>query len=81
MAVVSITVNNADVPDVLTGLEAAYKDLAQRLYFAGDLNGYTNATSMQRGQALLKAVCFDAARRVRLQRARDAVVVSDPDIT
>lgn len=81
MATVTFQVANADAADVLAGLEREWRDLAQRLYFGGDLGGYAAATPLQRATACLKASCYAAARSVRLQRAREAVAVADPEIT
>lgn len=76
MAQISITVPNADVADVLAGLESRWADEAKRF-----TPNYDSLTPQQRAKACIAASLRVYARNYRRGQAERAISVSEPDVT
>lgn len=73
MASVTITIANADVPDVLAAMEATWRKDAVALFFAGDDTAYDALTPAQKGRTLILADLTVRTINWRREQAQKAI--------
>ena len=79
MAVLSVTVPNADMPEVLAAIEKRWKPEAIKLM--GDEAAYDALTGNQKMQANLRVILRTYVRNERRAAAEQAIVVPNVDVS